>query len=64
MSQDFPTISNLTRNFFLVPILFFVHIGYEVSMGHWLFKEAGGIKEYEDSRWTELGGIDWAYETP
>jgi hypothetical protein len=57
-------ISNQIRNLVLTPLLFIGHIFYDLGVGHWLFRLAGGIREYPNGRWTELGGIDWAFETP
>lgn len=57
-------IDNLMRNVIIIPLLFIGHIFYELVVGHWLFRLAGGIREYPDGRWTELGGINWAFETP
>lgn len=57
-------LPNEIRNFILYPVIFIGHIFYDFGVGHWLFKIAGGIKEYPDGRWTQLGGIDWAFETP
>jgi len=57
------SLSNKIRNFVIIPLLFIGHLFYELIVGHWLFKLAGGIREYSDGRWTELGGIDWAFET-
>jgi len=57
-------ISNSLRNIVFIPVLFIEHIFYELVVGHWLFGLAGGIREYPNGRWTELGGIDWAFETP
>jgi hypothetical protein len=57
-------ISNQTRNILLTPLLFIGHIFYDLGVGHWLFGLAGGIREYPNGSWTELGGIDWAFETP
>jgi hypothetical protein len=57
-------LSNQTRNFVIVPLLFIGHLFYELIAGHFLFRLAGGIRDYPDGRWTELGGIDWAFETP
>lgn len=52
------------RNIVIIPFLFIGHLAYELFVGHLLFKLAGGIREYPDGRWTELGGISWAFETP
>ncbi len=57
-------ISNQIKNIVLTPLLFIGHIFYDLGTGHWLFGLAGGIREYPNGRWTELGGIDWAFETP
>lgn len=57
-------MTNLIRNVVLIPLLFVGHIFYELGVGYWLFGIAGGIREYPNGRWTELGGIDWAFETP
>ncbi len=56
-------ISNLFRNLVLIPILFVGHIVYDLGIGYWLFKLAGGVRVNPDG-WTALGGIDWAFETP
>jgi len=52
------------RDVVIIPLLFIGHLAYELFVGHLLFKLAGGIREYPDGRWTELGGISWAFETP
>ena len=64
MTESKIKISNLTRNSIFIPILIIGHIFYDLGIGHFLFKLAGGIRDYPDGRWTELGGIDWAFETP
>lgn len=57
-------ITNPIRNYILFPVLLAGHFFYEVLIGHWLFELAGGIRHYPNGRWTELGGIDWAFEIP
>ena len=57
-------ISNLVRNYILIPILFIGHIFYDLGLGNWLFQLVGGIRVSPNGGWTELGGIDWAFETP
>ena len=57
-------MTNQIRNVFLIPLLFIGHIFYDYGVGYWLFGLAGGIRHYPNGRWTELGGIDWAFETP
>jgi hypothetical protein len=64
MTHPKKSISNLTRNIVLTPLLFVGHLFYELGIGHWLFGIAGGIREYPSGKWSELGGIDWAFETP
>ncbi len=64
MTESRKKISKQTQNFVLIPILFVGHIFYDLGLGHWLFRLAGGIREYPNGRWTELGGINWAFETP
>jgi hypothetical protein len=59
-----PTISKAATNWFLAPVIFIVHFIYQCCAGEYLFELAGGIKRYTDGRWTEYGGIDWAWETP
>lgn len=57
-------LNNQMRNLIVIPLLFIGHIFYDLGVGHLLFGLAGGIREYPNGRWTELGGIDWAFETP
>ena len=64
MTNTQKKISNQTRKLVLTPLLFIGHIFYDLGLGHWLFGLAGGIKESPNGSWTELGGIDWAFETP
>ncbi len=48
----------------IIPLLFIGHLIYEIFVEHFLFRLPGGIKEYPDGSWKELGGISWAFETP
>ncbi len=57
-------MTNQIRDSVLNPLLFIGHIFYELGVGYWLFGLAGGIRNYPNGRWTELGGINWAFETP
>jgi hypothetical protein len=57
-------VSNRARNILLIPVLAIGHVFYDLGVGNWLFGIAGGIREYPNRRWTEFGGIDYAFETP
>lgn len=57
-------MTSIFRDVVIIPLLFIGHLAYELFVGNFLFRLAGGIREYPDGRWTELGGISWAFETP
>jgi hypothetical protein len=64
MERNQYKVTSVFRNAIIIPLLFIGHLFYELIVGHFLFKLAGGIREYPNGRWTELGGINWAFETP